>query len=194
MESGAFGRASRADARPASLRRWRLIAVVTCALAATLGTAAWLLWSTGQPLPAEARADRVIVIKHERSLLLQAGGLTIKRYRIALGQNPEGHKQAQGDGRTPEGLYRIDWRNPRSRYHRSLHVSYPNAADRQRAARAGVNPGGDIMIHGLPARLGWIGPLHRALDWTDGCVALTNAEVDELWRAVADGTPIDIRP
>jgi murein L,D-transpeptidase YafK len=73
-------------------------------------------------------------------------------------------------------------------------VSYPNAADRQRAARAGVNPGGDIMIHGLPARLGWIGRLHRTLDWTDGCVALTNAEVDELWRAVADGTPIDIRP
>lgn len=168
--------------------------VVACGIAAALGTAAYLLWPWGQPLPPGARADRVIVIKHERSLLLQAGGVTIKRYRIALGRNPEGHKQAQGDGRTPEGLYRIDWRNPRSRYHRSLHVSYPNADDRRRAAHAGVSPGGDIMLHGLPAHLGWIGPLHRTFDWTDGCVALRNAEVDELWRAVADGTPIEIRP
>lgn len=193
MESGDFGRAPVAVAPRAFLRRWRLVPIVSCALAAALGAAAWL--SPQAPsLPTGARADRVIVIKHERSLLLQAEGRTIKRYRISLGQNPEGHKQAQGDGRTPEGLYRIDWRNPRSRYHRSLHVSYPNADDRRRAARAGVNPGGDIMIHGLPARLGWIGPLHRALDWTDGCVALTNAEVDELWLAVADGTPIDIRP
>jgi murein L,D-transpeptidase YafK len=193
MAGGAFGRAPEAAARSASRPRWRFTVVAACVLTAALGTA-WLLSSTGEPLPPEARADRVIVIKHERSLLLQAGGMTMKRYRIALGQNPEGHKQAQGDGRTPEGLYRIDWRNPRSRFHRSLHVSYPNADDRQRAARAQVNPGGDIMIHGLPARLGWIGPLHRLLDWTDGCVAVTNAEVDELWRAVADGTPIEIRP
>lgn len=145
-------------------------------------------------LDATAKADNVIVLKGQRRLLLLHGDKTLKVYTVTLGREPHGHKVRDGDGRTPEGSYRLDWRNPRSRFHRALHISYPNESDRVRAAATGASPGGDIMIHGLPNGLGWIGKLHRFVDWTDGCIAVTNREMEEIWRAVDAGTPIEIRP
>jgi murein L,D-transpeptidase YafK len=139
-------------------------------------------------------ADRVVVLKGERRLMLFRGTHVLRTYRIALGRSPQGAKVAAGDGRTPEGRYLLDWRNPHSRFHRSIHVSYPNDADRARARRLGLSPGGDIMIHGLPERLDGIGGDHARWDWTEGCVAVNNAEMDEIWSLVADGTVIDIRP
>lgn len=138
--------------------------------------------------------DSVVVLKGERILYLLSGGRRVREYRIALGRNPIGHKQQEGDGRTPEGRYLIDYRNPKSRYHLSLHISYPSREDEREARNKGVSPGGDIMIHGLPNGLGYIGKLHRMRDWTDGCIAVTNEEMAEIWRLVRIGTPIEIRP
>jgi murein L,D-transpeptidase YafK len=118
----------------------------------------------------------------------------MKTYRIALGRSPVGKKTREGDRKTPEGCYTIDWRNPGSRFYRSLHISYPNDEDIQQAASQGVSPGGDIMIHGLKNGKSWIGKRHRRQDWTDGCVAVTNTEMDEIWDAVPDGTPVKIVP
>jgi murein L,D-transpeptidase YafK len=118
----------------------------------------------------------------------------VRVYDVALGEEPVGPKEREGDGRTPEGLYVIDGRNPQSRYHRSLRISYPGPEDAARAAKLGVSPGGDIMIHGLQNGLGWIGALHRTHDWTRGCIAVTNDEIEEIWDLVPDGTPIEIRP
>lgn len=145
------------------------------------------------PVP-KAKADRVIVLKAERRLILQQGARTLREYRIALGSSPVGAKQAQGDGKTPEGLYLIDSRNPNSRFYRSLHISYPSGQDIARARKMGVKPGGMIMIHGLGKEFGAIGALHRLRDWTLGCIAVTNEEIDEIWDLVADGTPIELRP
>lgn len=145
-----------------------------------------------QPLPPGARADQVVVDKSERRLSLYANGRVLKTYRVALGPDPMGHKQREGDGRTPEGNYVIDYRNPQSRFYRSLHISYPSAADRRAARRRGVSPGGDIMIHGLPNGLAAVGSAHTRNDWTAGCIAVTNDEIDEIWRAAQDGTPIVI--
>ena len=143
--------------------------------------------------PLQIHADRIVVEKAARRMHLERAGTTVKSYRIALGRNPVGHKQQEGDSRTPEGTYIIDTRNPQSRFHLSLRVSYPNAADRRSAAARGVSPGGDIFIHGLPN-----GAPEAALfagrDWTDGCIAVTNAEIREIWAMVKDGTPIEIRP
>ena len=132
--------------------------------------------------------------KAERELLLVAGGETLKRYHIALGGHPRGHKTQEGDRRTPEGVYRIAGRNPRSAYHLSLRISYPNEDDRIQTVHRGVSPGGDIMIHGLPNGFGWIGRLHRWVDWTAGCIAVTDSEIEEIWRSVPDGTPVEIKP
>lgn len=118
----------------------------------------------------------------------------LKTYKIALGRDPDGPKVRQGDHRTPEGIYLLDRRNPNSRFHRSIHISYPESKDRAEAARLGLAPGGDIMIHGLPNGLGWLGSWHSKMDWTDGCIAVTNEEMDEIWRAVPDGTPIELDP
>ena len=142
----------------------------------------------------KTKADQVIVLKSERRLLLKQGGTTLREYRIALGSAPVGHKQAQGDGKTPEGRYIIDTRNPNSRFYRSLHISYPSAQDIARAKRMRVKPGGMIMIHGLGKEFGAIGAMHRLHDWTQGCIAVTNEEIGEIWDLVADGTPIDLRP
>jgi len=136
----------------------------------------------------------VIVHKKARVLLLMSHGTEIKRYNVALGKRPVGAKLRQGDKRTPEGTYVLDYRNPKSQYYKSIHISYPNQADKARAKAQGVPPGGDIFIHGLPNGQGWIGAAHRAYDWTDGCIAVTNEEMDEIWKLVADGTPIEITP
>ena len=157
-------------------------------LLAACGTAA----SQPAPLPEGTKADRLLVDKSERVLIAYAGGREIARYaNIRFGDAPEGHKRFEGDERTPEGDYRIDGRNPNSRYHLSLRISYPNAADRAYAKARGRSPGGDIFIHGQPN--GWAGP-PLARDWTDGCIAVANAEIEQLWKIVPNGTPITIRP
>jgi len=141
------------------------------------------------------QADRIIVLKSERKLMLYKAGKVIREYHISLGLQPVGKKTRQGDYKTPEGNYVIDRRNASSQYHRSLHISYPNAADRAAATKLGVNPGGDVMIHGLPN--GYKPKLPRGAimsDWTWGCIALTDVELDEVWDLVPNGTPIEIRP
>jgi murein L,D-transpeptidase YafK len=145
--------------------------------------------------PAAARkADLVIVDKRQRVLKLMSGGDLVRQYPIALGFNPQGHKRREGDGRTPEGSYRIDWRNEHSAFHLSLHIDYPRPADASAAAAISADPGSDIMIHGLPNGFtaGQIG--HPATDWTSGCIAVTNAEIEEIWRLVDDGTTVLILP
>jgi len=145
-------------------------------------------------LSKNAHADKVLVLKSERTLALLDHGKVLKKYKVALGGTPVGKKEKQGDHKTPEGLYILDRRNEHSQFYRSLHISYPNAEDREQARKSGAAPGSDIMLHGLPNGYGWIGGRHRLRDWTDGCIAVTNEEIDEIWRAVADGTPIEIRP
>ena len=140
--------------------------------------------------------DSILVEKGSKTLYLIKGGHRYREYRVALGRNPVGHKTREGDGKTPEGDYLLDWRNPNSRFYKSLHISYPNASDVARAERNGVDPGGMIMIHGRPND-SWKYTGNRfanGRDWTDGCIALTNAEMDELWAALEDGTPIKIEP
>ncbi|RFA31070.1 hypothetical protein CAI21_03095 [Alkalilimnicola ehrlichii] len=140
------------------------------------------------------QAEAVLVIKGERKLYLLRDGERYRAYPIALGGDPSGHKQQEGDQRTPEGDYVLDWRNPSSAFHLSLHVSYPNEDDRARAEARGVSPGGMIMVHGQRNGLGWLGSLLQRWDWTDGCIAVTNVAMEEIWRAVPNGTPIRIEP
>ncbi len=142
----------------------------------------------------EVQADRILVRKAARELVLYRQGKVLKSYRVALGRNPVDPKRRQGDRKTPEGRYTITGRNPSSAYHRALRISYPSAADRARARREGVSPGGDIMIHGLPNGQGYIGAAHRLTDWTDGCIAVTNEEIEEIWRLAPNGTPVLIEP
>ncbi len=172
------------------MSRFRSLAIAACFVV----TLAALAEVSRRPLSAGTRADLVVVDKSERRLTLMSGGREVRSYDIALGPSPEGHKQQEGDGRTPEGRYVIDWRNVNSAFHRSLHISYPNAGDRARARRRGVDPGGAIMIHGLPNGMGTLGGLHVASDWTLGCIAVTSEEIEEIWRVVRDGTPIEIGP
>ena len=174
-----------------------ITALVRCSLVAVLVAAVFAEASgeiDGQGLPAGTVADRIIVRKAARQLHLYNGGRLLKTYRIALGRNPQGPKEREGDGRTPEGSYVIDSRKRDSAFHRALHISYPNADDRRRARRLGVSPGGAIMIHGLPNGMASIGAAHAARDWTEGCLAVTNLEIEEIWRVVPNGTRIEIRP
>lgn len=151
---------------------------------------------SGTPPPsadAASQADLITVSKADKRMQLLRDGKVLRTYRISMGANWDaGHKQQEGDERTPEGRYLIDWRNPRSFAHLSLHISYPNAADTEAAQRANVSPGGNIMIHGLPNGLGLLGSLHHLTDWTDGCIAVTNQEMEEIWSLVPTGTPIEI--
>jgi murein L,D-transpeptidase YafK len=140
------------------------------------------------------RVDRVRVQKSVRRMTLYSDGRPVAVYRVSLGQDPIGPKRREGDSRTPEGRYTLDWRNPHSRFFRSLHLSYPTPRERAHAQRLGVSTGGDIMIHGLPDGLGWLGPIHRLWDWTEGCIAVTNTEMWEIWQAVPDGAPIEVVP
>lgn len=144
------------------------------------------------PIETPIRADRVVIKKSERLLYLMKDDHILKSYRIALGRNPKGHKVRIGDHKTPEGEYVIDWRNPNSKYYLSMHISYPNKRDVEKARKLGVTPGGAIMIHGLPNGLGWIKEMHRVADWTKGCIAVTNEEMEEIWECVPNGTPIRI--
>ncbi|QSP96457.1 L,D-transpeptidase family protein [Marinobacter salinisoli] len=154
---------------------------------------------THMPVRATAQQEslnisQVLVRKGERRLYLMNGEEVVKSYRVSLGDNPEGHKLYEGDERTPEGDYVLDWRNASSDFYKSIHISYPNQKDLEQASAWGLDPGGSIMIHGLPNEAGDMAFAYRGLDWTDGCIAVTNEEMDEIWQLVADGTPIRIVP
>ena len=144
--------------------------------------------------PPEQRADRLLVEKAARRLTLFRENQVIARYNIGLGFAPEGDKRREGDGRTPEGWYEIDYRNPNSRFHLSLHVSYPDARDRAEAKALGVDPGGEIFIHGYGGLIDWFAALWRHGDWTAGCIAVTNDQIEEIWSLTPNGVPIEIRP
>jgi murein L,D-transpeptidase YafK len=165
---------------------YRVLACVGLSLLCWTGMAR----AAGKPL----RADRVVVLKKERTMQLLSQGKVIKTYKVALGGEPIGAKSRQGDHKTPEGVYVLDSRNAHSQFYKSIHISYPSARDRATARQEGVSPGGDVFVHGLPKGYGWVGASHRVKDWTDGCIAVTNEEIDEIWLAVRDGTPIEIRP
>jgi tetratricopeptide (TPR) repeat protein len=139
-------------------------------------------------------ADSIVIEKKERRLTLFSKGRPIKTYKIALGGNPVGPKERQGDNKTPEGTYIIDSRIKDSRYHLSLHISYPNEKDKKRARQLGVSPGGDIMIHGIKNGFSWVGDLHTEVDWTKGCIAVTDDEIEEIDQLVPNGTTVEIRP
>jgi murein L,D-transpeptidase YafK len=161
----------------------------------SVSLALWALDGT-QPAhqPAPQKADSILILKKDHVMELLAGGKVIRSYKVALGQGGLAPKVRQGDGRTPEGHYIIDAKYANSEFHKALHISYPNAEDRKRAARLGVSPGGSILIHGLPNGKGYVGAAHRLYDWTLGCVAVTDEEIDEVWELVAVGTPVEIRP
>lgn len=140
------------------------------------------------------KADKVLVVKSERRLYLINNGETFARYKVTFGGKPKGHKQAQGDQKTPEGHYVLGYKNANSNYYKSIHISYPNKKDRENSKRLGVSPGGDIMIHGQLNGWEWAAPIVQLFSWTDGCIALSNKNMDQVWSAIDPGTPIEIRP
>ena len=143
---------------------------------------------------AKPQADLIVVEKAKRTMTLMSGDKVLKTYLVALGGHPVGPKERQGDSKTPEGSYTIASKTAHSQFHLSLRISYPNAADRERARRLGVNPGGDIFIHGLAPSFSRIGALHRRMDWTDGCIAVTDPEIEEIWKLVPVGARVEIKP
>jgi murein L,D-transpeptidase YafK len=147
-----------------------------------------------EKFPEGTTIDRIVVEKAARKLSVYRGDRVLKTYTVVLGANPVGPKQEEGDMKTPEGFYTIDYRNPQSDFHLALHVSYPSADDIARAAERGVSAGCDIMIHGLPNGQTANADAYRGRDWTLGCIAVTNDEIEELWRITPDGTAIEIRP
>jgi len=138
--------------------------------------------------------DKILIEKNARRLMLISQGEVLKSYNIALGGNPVGPKERQGDNKTPEGTYVIDGRNKDSRFHLSLHISYPNERDKNRAKELGVSPGGDIMIHGIKNGFSWVGDAHTGVDWTKGCIAVTDEEIEEISKLAPNGTIVEIRP
>ena len=181
-----------ADSRKLLMRR--IAKVVLCLIAAAAIAALIFARGRSTALPPGTVIDRIVVEKAARKLSVFRENRQLKTYMIALGANPIGMKEEEGDTKTPEGIYAIDYRNPKSDFHLALHISYPSAEDIARATARSVSPGCDIMIHGLPNGQGWIGNLHREKDWTAGCIAVTDAEIEELWRITPDGTPVEIRP
>jgi hypothetical protein len=173
------------------------------ALAVTLGGAALGAWGDGLPNPQRIMmrtpdklpvVDRIVVRKAERKMFLMSGETVVRSYKVALGLNPTGTKEREGDFRTPEGAYRLVRRNPRSDFFLSMQVSYPNDADLKRAKRNHWVTGGSIMIHGLPNQLKHDPSYYESRDWTDGCIAVSNSDMLEIWLLTPDNAPIDIRP
>lgn len=138
--------------------------------------------------------DSVLVNKSELKMYLLAKGEKVKEYSIALGANPKGHKQQEGDERTPEGKYFLDYKKSDSSFYKAIHISYPNMEDQTKAKERGANPGGLIMIHGQKNGLGWLSWVSQNFNWTNGCIAVTNKEMDEIWNLMKVGTPIEIQP
>ena len=163
-----------------------LLVIFTCA-------AIYNLWPE-QKLASESKIDYLLVEKSQRTMKAYFGTQLLKTYKIAIGKNAIGHKVFEGDQKTPEGIYSINDRNPNSDYHKNLGVSYPNNMDRKTAKALGKSPGGDIKIHGLRNGMGFIKKLHRTVNWTNGCIAITDSEVDELFAAVVPNAKIEIRP
>lgn len=169
--------------------------LLLCVILLFAGWVGWKFFASHAARPMlVGPADRIVVEKAQRRLTLYRDGIALTSYRIALGRAPIGPKQAEGDNRTPEGFYLIDRRKADSDYHRALHISYPNETDRVHAAARGVSAGGDIMIHGQRNGFGALAAITQKRDWTAGCIAVTDAEIEEIWRLVPDGTPIEIRP
>ena len=139
-------------------------------------------------------ADSIVVEKQRRTMTLYNSGFPVRVYQVALGKEPTGDKVRIGDNKTPEGVFHIDFRNAQSKYHRALHISYPDAEHIQRARALGLAAGGDIMIHGLPPAYADLGAKHRDFDWTNGCIAVTDQEIEEIWAAVPNGAAIQIKP
>ena len=142
----------------------------------------------------QQKADLVRVVKSESRLYLLRDDEVFASYNVVFGANPKGHKEREGDERTPEGRYYLTYKNPDSAFHLSIHVSYPNAEDREHARQLGVDPGGDIMIHGQKNGKEWLSRFSRFVNWTDGCIALSNSDMDKVWDAIDAGIPIEIEP
>ena len=149
---------------------------------------------SAQPLRAGQSIDKILVLKSARRLQLISDGKPIKSYRISLGKQPKGPKLQEGDKRTPEGLYWVDWRKKSDKFNLAMHINYPNVSDAAKARREGLNPGSMIMIHGTPDSEDNPEELFHTLDWTDGCIAMKNYEMREVWNLVKDGTLVEIRP
>ena len=149
---------------------------------------------SSQPARASATVEKILVLKSARKLQLISDGKPIKSYRISLGKQPKGPKMREGDKRTPEGLYWVDWRKKSDKFNLAMHINYPNVSDAAQARRQGLNPGSMIMIHGTPDSEDNPEELFHTLDWTDGCIAMKNYEMREVWSLVKDGTLVEIRP
>ena len=143
---------------------------------------------------ADAPIDLVSVIKSEYKLQLVSSGIVQQEFHIALGGNPNGHKTQEGDGKTPEGIYTLDYKKSDSAFTKAFHISYPNSTDVSAAKAQGNKPGGQVMIHGQKNGLGWLTPITQRFNWTNGCIALTNKDIDTLWLSVKEGTKIEIKP
>lgn len=167
----------------------RLVALLLFAAAICCATPA-----TTDSSASAKKVDHILIEKSAHKMTLLLGDKVVKTYKVALSTEPVGPKERVGDHRVPEGSYIIEGKIPHSQFHMALRVSYPNAADRERAKKLGVAPGGNIEIHGLPDAYAAVGSLHRLHDWTDGCIALTNAEIEEICPLIAVGTPVQIRP
>lgn len=175
---------------PASRRRLRALRIGIALIRHLPLAVTALLWSSSAL--AEV-ADSVLVDKSDEKLYLLRDGVVIAEYLVAFGANPEGRKQEERDERTPEGEYVLDYKKADSAFYKAIHISYPNEADKQAAAARGVDPGGAIMIHGQRNWLGWLSFITQRFNWTDGCIAVTNSEMDEIWKSVPVDTPIEIR-
>jgi murein L,D-transpeptidase YafK len=152
-----------------------------------------LLVAGSEEVAVSESADKVLEDKSDERLYLLRDGATIAEFSVAFGANPVGHKEQEGDERTPEGNYLLDYKKADSSFYKAIHISYPNDSDKQAAATKGVDPGGLIMIHGQRNRLGWLSLITQRFNWTDGCIAVTNREMDQIWNSVSVNTPIEIR-
>ena len=166
------------------------------ALATFIAIAVTIVFAASRRKPVDhlPTANSILVIKHTHTMTLFRDDQPLKQYRVALGRGGLGPKLQAGDNKVPEGTYRIVSRNPHSAFYRALRVGYPTPSQAAAARAHGIDPGGDIMIHGIRNGLGWLGPAQRLVDWTKGCIAVTDPEMDEIWEAVPDGTPIEIQP
>lgn len=150
-----------------------------------------------EPTPSSSlteKADLVVVEKNSKTLSLFRNERKIASFSVTFGANPVGHKQQEGDERTPEGRYKLDYKKTETKYHKAIHISYPNAQDIADAKKRGVSPGGSIMIHGQKQGWGWAAFLTQRFNWTNGCIALSDDDLDFVWNVVDVGTPIEIKP
>ncbi len=177
------------------MKKTTVAAAAASVLCTLLSFACVTCWCAAQTTISPAKqADRIVVEKSGRTMKLMQGARVLKTYRVALSREPIGAKEREGDHKVPEGEYVIDSKNSHSRFHLALHISYPNASDREKARKLGVRLGGNIEIHGLDSKYAWVGSLQRQVDWTDGCIAVTNPEIEEIWPMVPTGTAVEIRP